>query len=113
LNTGYAAGCARVTADNYDMGFITIASLNRDVSAPPLGAGSNPVNSGDHSVVSNMLVPVGQPYKAHADLDCNGAFDTADASVLSTHLVTPAVPGPSNICPPDGTVANTSAGYAW
>jgi hypothetical protein len=111
-NTPYAAGCARVTADNYDMGFITISALNRDVAAPPLGAASNPVNAGDATVLLSMVL-VGQPYKAHADLECDGDSDAADAAVLLVHVVTPAFPGPSNICPPDGTVANTSAGYAW
>lgn len=98
-----AAGCIAVSADNVPLGTVTSTAINEDMA---IGVGtSNPVNAADGATMLSRQLPVPQPYKASSDLDCNGAMNAADISVLLVHLLPP--PGPSNICP------SPSTGYAW
>jgi hypothetical protein len=113
---GFKAAVYAGSGSGILMGNLTVSALNRNVLIPAGGTASNPVNSADASVVLNMLVPVTQPYKSTADLDCNGSFSSADASIILQHLVFSNPPnGASNVCPPDGIPANTVSGlgYAW
>jgi len=107
---GVPGGQATISANGYPLGNLTVTALNRNLT---LAGGSNPVNATDGSVLLAMLVPVPQPYKSHADLNCDGVSNAADASVILQHVVLPAFPGRSNVCPPGVIAPNANPGYAW
>ena len=104
-----AAGCATVSADNVPLGTITVVAINSDVKVGV--AGSNAVNAADISAMIQRQLPAIQPYKASSDLNCDGAMNPADVSVLISYFLPPSpVGGYSTVCP--GTQIG-AGGYAW
>ena len=99
------AGCVAVSADNVPLGTITATAINSDMV---LGLGtSNAVNAADASAMLQRQLPVPQPYKASSDLNCDGAMNAGDVSVILALLLGPPVGGNSTVCP------NPTTGYAW
>jgi len=80
--------CARVIADNVQIGMLTIAVYDWD--------GSRTIDAGDLSgALGDMFAPgSGSTAKARSDFDCNGAINAGDLSVLLSVTFGSFVDGP-------------------
>jgi len=82
--------CARVIADNVQIGMLTIAVYDWD--------GSRTIDSGDLSgAMGDTFAPgSGSTAKARSDFDCNGTVNSGDLSALLSVTLGPFVNGPAS-----------------
>jgi len=82
--------CARVIADNVQIGMLTIAVYDWD--------GSRTIDAGDLSgALGDMFAPgSGSTAKARSDFDCNGTVNSGDLSALLSVTLGPFVNGPAS-----------------
>ena len=87
---GSGALCARVIADDVQIGTLTIAVYDWD--------GSRTIDSGDLSgAMGDTFAPgSGSTAKARSDFDCNGTVNSGDLSALLSVTLGPFVNGPAS-----------------
>ena len=87
---GSGALCARVIADDVQIGTLTIAVYDWD--------GSRTIDSGDLSgAMADTFAPgSGSTAKVRSDFDCNGTVNSGDLSVLLSVTLGPFVNGPAS-----------------